>query len=374
MPRGMQPFEEVFDFSSSMPPPPVPSRETGDTPIPGWGSPTPSYTPIPSQSQATPTPRVAVSTSHPYRRLAPHEELGMVQLAIQHVQLRQPNNLKPFHEKVLEGFDEAYHWRYKSIPRKLQDLEAYWRIELRRRGSGTGTEDNTDLSQAMEAWIVLMDKERHIADDRATATKQDRSDREVSNRWRNDVVVRQRDRPKVVTHELPADQEFIDLTDDEAAPAPSPSHNGIAAAAILTGAAAAATPATPARPARGRGVTRSPRHDSRRRSSSEASTATMRLFLQLEERRAEREDRRDAAQAAAEERRERREIADREIIMQQMQQMNSLMHLVMQREHLPPQRQLTPASSSPSTFEGALNGNFAHQPEATTFQPTNRFG
>ena len=60
--------------------------------------------------------------------------------------------------------------------------------------------------------------------------------------------------------------------------------------------------------------------------------------------------------------------------MQQMQQMNSLMHLVIQREHLPPQRQLTLASSSPSAFEGALNGNFAYQLEATTYQPTNRSG
>ena len=306
----------------------------------------------------------------------------MVQLAIQNVHLRQPNNLKAFHEKVLKSFDEAYHWRYKSIPRKLQDLEAYWRVELRRRGSRTGTEDNTDLSQAMERWIALMDKERRVADDRAAAIEQERSDREVSDRWRSDVVVRLRDRPEVITHELPADQEFIDITDDEDAPIPSASDNIVAATP-------AALP-TPTRPARGRGVTRSPRHASRRRNSSEGSTATMRLFLQLEERRAEREDRRDAAQAAAEqrreaaqaaadERRERREIADRETLMQQMQQqmqqmqqMNSLMTVMMQRDLPPPQRQLTSASSVPSTSGGAITGNFAHPPDATTYQPTDR--
>lgn len=117
MPPGMHPFESVLDLT--MPPPPPRSRlETGDTPLP-WGSPTPGYTPAPSHSQSTPR-----NSSHNYRRLAPHE-LSIVQLAIQYVGLRQPHNLKPFHDAILQGFDEAHHWRYKSIPRKLLDLEGY---------------------------------------------------------------------------------------------------------------------------------------------------------------------------------------------------------------------------------------------------------
>jgi hypothetical protein len=60
-----------------------------------------------------------------YRRLAPHEELGFVQLAIQHAPLRMSGNLKPFHEAVSLNFHQVYHWRFKSIDRKLIDLEAY---------------------------------------------------------------------------------------------------------------------------------------------------------------------------------------------------------------------------------------------------------
>jgi hypothetical protein len=157
MPRNLHPFEEMLDLasggSSAMLPPPVPSRETRDTPLP-WGSPTPGYTPVPSQSSRAPS-MASSSSQHPYRRLNSDEELSIVQLAIQHVHLRQANNLKPFHIAVLQAFHEAHGWQYKSIPRKLLDLESAWRVIIERRGSGTGTENDTDLSQAMEAWIEL---------------------------------------------------------------------------------------------------------------------------------------------------------------------------------------------------------------------------
>jgi hypothetical protein len=149
MPNGMQPGEGVLDFRSMPPPPPppssgrvIPSRETGYTPL-HW-TPTPSYTPALSTRAPSATSSQATGVTH--RRLVPHEELGIVQMAIQHVHLRRPGNLKPFHDAVLQSFDEAYHWRYKSILRKLQDLEGYWRGEFIRRGSATGTENDGDLS------------------------------------------------------------------------------------------------------------------------------------------------------------------------------------------------------------------------------------
>jgi hypothetical protein len=376
MPSGMQRFEEVMDFRSMMPPPPtpfqaIPSTESGNTPL-HW-TPTPGYTPAPSQSQATPALSVVSSQGGGYRRLVPHEELGIVQMAIQHVHLRQPGNLKPFHEAVLQSFDEAYHWRYKSIPRKLTDMEGYWRNELIRRGSATGTENDGDLVQAMEAWIKLMDEENTVAADRAAAAAQDQSDRVVASRWRKDVVMRQRDRPTVVTHELPADQEFIDITDDEA-PVPT-----VTRSASNTTAA----PTTPVRSssARGRGVSRTPRRHSRRNSSEGSTTSNVvRMFVQMEERRIAADERREAAIAAAEERREAREIAARErdaAIRERevanntaiMQQISALVQHVIQRpQYHPQQRQLAPTSG------GAFDENLGHPSGPTSSQPPGQFG
>jgi len=103
-----------------------------------------------------------------------------VQLVIQHKHLRRPNNLKPFHDTILHSFDEEHNWRYKSISRKLLDLEGYWRIKLIRRGSRTGTKSDGDLSQAMESWIKFIDEEKALVATHAAADEQDRVERQVS--------------------------------------------------------------------------------------------------------------------------------------------------------------------------------------------------
>lgn len=129
-----------------------------------------------------------------------------------------------------------------------------------------------------------MDEEKVLAAERATATEQDRQEREVSSRWRTDTVIRQRDRQPVVPREMPAEHDYFDLTDDEAATPSSPT----------TGSAhrtrgAAAPPSTPpmrGRGAYGRGVSRPARSSSSRNSADSNSSSNMtRLILRMEERR-----------------------------------------------------------------------------------------
>jgi hypothetical protein len=120
----------------------------------------------------------------------------------------------------------------------------------------------------MEAWIKMMDEEKRTAAERIAAADKASSEREVSKRWRTDTVVRQRDRPPVVTRKLPASEDFINLTDDEA-PAAAPEAVESAPPTPVYGSTAAIR-GSPARgsPARGRGVTRTPR---RHASSSKGS-------------------------------------------------------------------------------------------------------
>lgn len=250
--------------------------------------------------------------------------------------------------------------------RKLDTLEVKWRKEFERRGSGTGTENEGDMSQAMEAWIAIRDEEHKRTAERVAANSQARKEREVSSKWRANAVLRVRDRPPVVTRELPPEHDYTDLTsDDEAALMPTQQHD-------VASTAAATVASTPTRSggsgSRGRGVTR-PSVSRRRNSSSRSrsSTSTLALLLQLEERRQAREE-------AAEERRERREAATREMFIAQM---NTLIQVVVQRPQAGavsdwPQRQFTP--SNPSTVGGVFNGNSSQPSDATTSQPPNQFG
>jgi len=362
MPRGIQPFEEVTEVANflSMPPPAVPSRESQATDTPFDWTLTPGYTPAPSQVSSQ-----AVSR----RRLLPDEELSIVQLAVQHAPTRQSQGYGAFFDEVEASFEDTHGWNFKSIRRKLDTLELRWRKEFKRRGTGTGTENDTDLSQAIEAWIAIKDDENRRADDRAVAIADAAKEREVSTKWRTNAVLRVRDRPPVVTRELPHEHDYIDITSDDEAEVLSPSST-TAAAVGQNGAAAVTTP-TRSGLRRGRGVTR--RSVSRRGNSSDRSSSgisTIGMLLQIEERREAREERREAAIAAAEERRERREVAARESFMQQI---NALIQVVVQRPQpvnlvgdYPPQIQLAPSTSSPSTFGGGFDGNFNHPSDART--------
>ena len=306
MPDGIHEFEEVLDFLD-MPPPPVPSREeTGNTPFSGW-SPTPSYTPTLSQAPTLSQSQASVTSR---RRMLPHEELTVVQLAVQHAPIRQAQGHAIFYAQVESSFEDAHGWEFKTVRRKLDTLEVKWRKEFERRGSGTGTENEGDMSQAMEAWIAIRDEEHKRTAERVAANSQARKEREVSSKWRANAVLRVRDRPPVVTRELPPEHDYTDLTsDDEAALMPTQQHD-------VASTAAATVASTPTRSggsgSRGRGVTR-PSVSRRRNSSSRSrsSTSNLALLLQLEERRQAREE-------AAEERRERREAATREMFMAQM--------------------------------------------------------
>jgi hypothetical protein len=227
----------------------------------------------------------------------------------------------------------------------------------------------------MEVWIKHMNEEQQTAAEHATADAQDKSDREVSTRWRFDTVIRQRNRLPVVTRELRADEDYIDLTDDESLP-PSPLPN--TSATVSDPAAAAPLPTTPVRGrrARGRGVSRTPRSSRGNSSDGRSASNVARMFMQMEERRLAAKERRDAAIAAAEERREAREVAarEREAAIREreitantvmMQQITSLVQHVIQRpQYCPPQRQLAPGWTS--TAGGAFDENTGHPPGPTS--------
>jgi hypothetical protein len=67
---------------------------------------------------------------------------------------------QPSHTKLGVSFQAIHGWQFKSVARKLTDLERNWRVTLRNRGSGTGTENETDISQAMEEWLKIIDEEK----------------------------------------------------------------------------------------------------------------------------------------------------------------------------------------------------------------------
>ena len=96
---------------------------------------------------------VAPSQKHDYRRLTPDEETSLVKIAVQHADVRKQSSVRAFCTEVRHSFEVTHGWQYKSVGRKLLDLEVEWREIFKNRASGTGSENenDNDISQAMKA-------------------------------------------------------------------------------------------------------------------------------------------------------------------------------------------------------------------------------
>jgi hypothetical protein len=112
-----------------------------------------------------------------------------VQLAVQHAHLHESNSVAAFSYEVRVSFQAIHGWQFKSVARKLTDLERNWRVILRNRGSGTGTENDTDISQVMEEWLKIIDEEKARKVDRQAVAIQTRQERDTASTWRTDLVL-----------------------------------------------------------------------------------------------------------------------------------------------------------------------------------------
>jgi hypothetical protein len=356
----------------------------------------------PSQSQ---------SQSRDYRRLTRDEETSLVKIAVQHADIRKQVSVRSFCVEVKNSFEAVHRWQYKSVGRKLLDLESEWREIFKRRASGTGSENegNDDLSQAMQAWLEIVDEEKRTKKERKDVREVARIESLEADVWRANLTQRLRNKTKEVNAlevvELPSDEEHVDVSDNEntvaaeAAHAALPRLGGPSTPLLVSDSDAATSSVeqsspTPARStARGNGRKRpgvmssplsvkSPRKDT--------GASTLALILQLDERRAIREEAARKEQAERDElreqRREEREAAARErelaaqqqMQLQMMQQMSIMMQAIVRREQpvqllgdYPPQSYAPPA---PPAFQDVHNENSHHSSEATTRQPPNRFG
>jgi hypothetical protein len=162
MPRGLPIYEQVVNFMAR-----------DDNNIPG-----PSLEPS-QQSQS----------QQPYRGMKPDEEIPLVQLAVPHAHLRESDSVAAFAYEVGVSFQTIYGWQFKSVARKLTDLERNWRVTLRNRGSGAGTENDTDISQAMEKWLKIIDEEKARKVERQAVAIQARQERDTASTWRTDLVL-----------------------------------------------------------------------------------------------------------------------------------------------------------------------------------------
>lgn len=368
MPRGIQPLEQVVDLTA-MPPPPPPS----------------------GRASATPSQRSTQSTGTSRRRLTHDEETSLVKLAVQFAHIRRAESHAAFYREVELEFQRLHHWHFKSVLRKLSQLESTWRAIFVKRKSGTGQELNTEQSIAIASWLEIIDDEIAKKSERRTAANEARKEREVATSWRTTLVQRQRDRDEVVTEDLPSEDEFIDVSSSEdtimsgALPASQPLPATAAAESdefmdLVT------TPRTPTPSSRGRsrgnGVRRTPRSAGSSRSKSSSSNTMAQLFLQLEERREQREAaaRREQAERdeRLEERREQRELASREAFMQQM---TALMQVVVSARQQPVIIGDYPAQMYSHQIEPEVNPNFVDFGRNTSYpqgarsqQPHGRFG
>lgn len=138
-----------------------------------------------------------------------------MQLAVQHASLRDPNNQTLFINTVSSEFTRLWGIHYRTIKRKIRDLERHWRGVFALRGSQTGTENDTDMTQVMAEWIAIIDDERQVRTERAAATA--RSAEEVSEviNHRRNLVLRQRDRVPIEIYEHDIQSNDEDITDDE---------------------------------------------------------------------------------------------------------------------------------------------------------------
>jgi hypothetical protein len=121
--------------------------------------------------------------------MKPDEETSLVQLAVQHAHLRESNSVAAFAYEVGVSFQAIHGWQFKSVARKLTDMERNWRVTLGNRESGTGTENNTDISQAMEEWLNMIDEEKARKVYRQAVAIQARQERDTASTWRTDLVL-----------------------------------------------------------------------------------------------------------------------------------------------------------------------------------------
>jgi hypothetical protein len=62
--------------------------------------------------------------------MKPDEETSLVQLAVQHAHLRESNSVAAFAYEVGVSFQAIHGWQFKSVARKLTDMERNWRVTL----------------------------------------------------------------------------------------------------------------------------------------------------------------------------------------------------------------------------------------------------
>lgn len=338
-------------------------------------------------------------SSHPYRRMTSDEEASLVKIAVRYARIREDSSIRNFCIQVASTFHSEHGWQYKSVGRKLLDLERDWRVIFKNRGSGTGSEhENNELSQAMERWIEVVDGEKKKKAERLAATKQAKDEAAVATTFRDNLVQRMRNKPRVDTVELLSDEDYVDQSEDEdtvaaaaahpAMPVGAPSLGGSSTPMVVTDSDTPSSPYTPTT-ARGNGHRR-PRVRTPQSARSRDNNNTMALLIQLEERRERREAAARKEQADREERREERELAarERELAMreQMMQQMNTLLHAVVHRREQPvhllgdypsqSQGQIDPQLHAPQAlaYGGPHGGNYPYPTDATTRPPSNQFG
>jgi hypothetical protein len=374
MPRQLAPHEQVVDLATN--------DNAG-----------------PSQSQ---------SQLRDYRRLTQDEETSLVKIAVQHADIRKQVSVRAFCVEVKNSFEAVHRWQYKSVGRKLLDLESEWRETFKRRASGTGSENegNNDLSQAMQAWLEIVDEEKRTKKERKDVRDVARAESLEAGIWRANLTQRLRNKTKEVKAlevvESPSDEEHIDVSDNE---------NTVAAEAAHAALPRLGGPSTPLQvtdsdtstsheqssptPARGNGRKRpgvtssalsvkSPRKD--------PGSSTIALILQPDERRAIREEAARKEQAERDELRERRReerdaaarerelAAQQQMQLQMMQQMSIMMQAIVHRREEPVQLlgdyspQNYQAPPAPPAYQGVHHENSHHPTDATTQQPLNRFG
>ena len=345
------------------------------------------------------------SQKNDYRRLNPDEETALVKIAVRHADIRKQASVRAFCSEVVNTFAAEHGWLYKSVGRKLLDLESEWREIFRRRATGTGSknEGNNDLTQAMQAWLAIVDEEKRTKKERQEVKEVARNEVAEASIWRTNLSQRLRNKTRELNAlqvvELLSDEEHVDISDNENTVAAEAAHAVLPREGPSTplsvsdlDAPASSTEQSSPTPARGTargngrkrpGIMSSPLSVKSPRKDAGASTVA--LILQLDERRAIREEAARKEQAERDElreqRREEREVAARErelaaqrqMQLQMMQQMNIMMQAIVYRREqpvqlqgdYPPQNYAPPA---PPPFQGIRDENSHYSSEAATRQ------
>jgi hypothetical protein len=159
-----------------------------------------------------PPPPPTSSQANSKRRLTAAEETSLVKLAIQHAPMRSLEGHDAFYKEVGLAFQRLQHWQFKTVLRKLQTLEKDYREILDIDGSGTGQELDTERKLAMTRWLEIRDDEYKGKLARRVATNAAQRERVAATSWRDTLVQRVRDRPLVVTTDLPPEDEYYDYS------------------------------------------------------------------------------------------------------------------------------------------------------------------